>query len=76
MGPNRFFNDDFERVTGTESLFRGVRVAVIDPFFITCGNFPDKSIIHEFTDKLTTDIHSTLNLLRCQFMRYKSIASV
>ena len=30
-----FFNDDFGRLTGTEPLFRGVRVAVVDPFFIT-----------------------------------------
>ena len=31
-GPNGFFNDDFGKLTGTEPLFRGVRVAVIDPF--------------------------------------------
>ena len=64
-----FCNDDFGRLTGTEPLFRVVRVAVIDQFFITCDNSPDKCIIYEFTDKLTTDIHSTLSLLRCQFVR-------
>ena len=57
-------------------LFRGVRVTVIDPFFITCNNSPDKYIIHRITDKLTTDIHSMWNLLRCQFMRYRSTAFV
>ena len=51
-----FFNDGFGGLTGTESLFRGVRVAVMDPFFITCDN--------EMTDKLKTDIHSTISLLR------------
>ena len=59
-----FFNDDSGRLTGTEQLFRGVRVAIIDPFFITCDN-SDKSIIHGFTDKLSTDIISTLSLLKC-----------
>ena len=61
---------------GTEPLFWGIRVAVIDPFFITCDNFPDKSINYGITDKLTTDIHSTLNQLRCQFMRCRSTTSV
>ena len=70
------YNDDFGWLTETEPLFRGVRVAAIDPFFITCDNFLDKSIIHGITDKLTTDIHSTLNLLWYQFMRYKSIGLV
>ena len=33
LGPNRFlFNDDFGRLTGTEALFQGVRVTLIDPF--------------------------------------------
>ena len=40
------FNDDFGSLTGTEPLFRGVRVAVIDPFNITCDNSPDKYIIY------------------------------
>ena len=51
---NFFFNDD-GRLMGTEPLFQGVRVAVIDPFFITCDSSPDKSIIHVITDKLTSD---------------------
>ena len=70
------FKDDFGRLTGTLPLFRDVRVALIDPFVVTCDNSPDKSIIHGITDKLTTDIHSTLCLLRCQFMMYRSTASV
>ena len=66
LGPNRFFlNDDFGKLTGTEQLFRSVRGLVIDPFFITCYN-SDKSIIHWITDKLTGNIHSTLDLLTCQ----------
>ena len=56
---------------GTKSLCQGIRVAVIDSFFVTCDNSSDKSIIHGITD-----IRSTLNLLRCQFMRYRSTASV
>ena len=76
LEPNRFFSDNFDRLTGTESLFLGVRVAVMDPFFITCDNSPDKSNIRGITDKLTTDIHSTLSMLKCQFMRYRSTASV
>ena len=70
-----FLNDDFGTLKGTEPLFSCVRVAVI-LFFITCDNSPDKSIIHGITDKLTTDIHSTLSLLRCRFMGYRSRASV
>ena len=70
------FSTILTRLTGTESLFRGVRVQVIYPFFITCDSYLDKSIIHWITDKLTTDIHSTLSLLTCQFMRYRSTASV
>ena len=54
-----FFSDDFSRLSGTEPFFRSVRVGVIDPFFITCDNSPDKSIIHGFTDTLMTEI-STL----------------
>ena len=61
-----FFNDDFGIVTGSEALFLGVRVAVINPFFMTCDNYREKSIIHEITDTLTTDILSTLSLLRFQ----------
>ena len=71
-----YFNDDFGRLTWNEPLFRGVSIAVIDPFFITCDNSPDKSIIHGITDNLKIDIHSTLSQLRCQFMRYRSTASV
>ena len=67
LGPNQFFNYDFGRLTGTEPLFRGFRIAVIDSCFITCDNSPDKSIIHGITGKLTTDIHSMFNMLRCQF---------
>ena len=77
LRPNRFFsNDDFGSLTGTESLFRGVRGAVIYPLFIRCDNSPDKSIIHVITDKLTRDIHSMFSLLTCQFMKYRSTASV
>ena len=68
-GRTYFFNDEFGRLTGTESLFRGVRVAVI----FHLDNSPYKSSIHGITDKLMTDIHSTL---RCQFMRFRSTASV
>ena len=32
LRPNRFFYDNFDRLTETEPLFRGVRVAVINPF--------------------------------------------
>ena len=71
------FNDDFGRLAGTESLFRGVVVVVMDPFFITCESSTDKSITLGITDKLTTYTHSTLSLLSlCQFMRYRSTASV
>ena len=56
-GRTEFFNDDFGRLTGTEPLFRGVRISVKDPFFITCGNSPDKSIIHGISDRMTTDVH-------------------
>ena len=63
-------------MTGTEPLYRSVRVAVIDQFFITCDNPPDKSIIHGITYRLTTDIHSRLCLLMCQFMRCRSKACV
>ena len=73
--PNRFLNDDFDKLAGTGPLFLEVRV-VIDLLLITCDNSPDESIINGITDKLTTDIHFTLSLLRCQFMRYRSIASV
>ena len=76
LRPNSFFNDDFGRLTGTEPLFWGVSVAVIDPFCITCDYSPDKSLIHGITDNLSTDIHSMFNLLMCQFMRYRSTASV
>ena len=61
-----------EMLSGTKLLFRGVRVVVIDSFFITCVNSPDKSIIHGISDKQMTDIHSTMRLLWCQFMRYGS----
>ena len=71
-----FFNDDFGRLTGTEPLFRGIRVEVIDPFYITCDNSPDTSVIHGITYKLVANIHSMLTMLRCQFMRYRSTASV
>ena len=71
-----FFNDDFGRLTGTEPLFQGVWIVIIDPFFIICDNSLDKSIIHRITDKLMADIHSTLSLLRCQFMRYSSTTSL
>ena len=68
LGPNQlFFYDDLGRLTGTELLLRGVTVAVIDPFFIPCDCSPDTIIIHGITSKLMIDIHSTLNLLRCQF---------
>ena len=50
----QYYFDDFGRLTGNEPMFRGVRVAVVDPFFITCDNSPDTSIIHGITDKLTT----------------------
>ena len=75
-GKTDFFNDDFGRLTGNQPQFRGGGVGVIDIFFITSDNSPDKSIIHGITDKLTTDIHSILNLSRYQFMRYRSTASV
>ena len=65
----------FSRLTGTESLFQGIRVVVIDAFCITCDNSPNKSFIHGITDKLTSDIHWTLRLFRCQFMRYRWTAS-
>ena len=68
-GRTDFLNDDFGTLTKTDSLIRG-------PFFITCDNSPDKSIIHGIIDKLTTVIHSTLSLLRCQFMRYRPTASL
>ena len=58
-----FFNDDFGRLTGSEPLFRGVRVAVIDPFFIICDNSPDESIIHGMTDMLTTNIQSSKSVV-------------
>ena len=32
FGAKLIFNDDFGRYTGNEQLFRGVRVAVTDPF--------------------------------------------
>ena len=70
------FNDDFRKLTGTKPLFRDVRVAVIYSFLIICDNFPGKSVIHGITDKVTTDIHSNVRLLRCQFVRYRSTASV
>ena len=54
-GRTDFFNDDFGRLTETGTLFRGVRIAVIDPFIIACDNSPDKSIIHGITERLTTD---------------------
>ena len=38
------------------------------PLFITYDNSPDKSITHGITNKLTTDIHTTLSLLRYQFI--------
>ena len=47
--PTDFFNDDFGRLTGTEPLFRGVRVAVIDPFFITCT---DLQLLYDFPSVL------------------------
>ena len=75
-GRTDIFYVDFGRLTWTEPLFRDVRVQVIDTFFSTCDNSPDKSIIHVITGNLTTDIHSTLVLLRCQFMRYRSVVSV
>ena len=74
-GQTDFLNDDCGRLTWTEPLLRGVRVAVIDPFFITCDNSLYKSIIHGIADKMT-DIHSTFSLLRCQLMRYRSTASI
>ena len=55
-GQTKFFNDDFSRLMGTKPLFWRIRIAVIDPFFITCDNFSDKSIFHGITDKLMTDI--------------------
>ena len=61
---------------GDRPLARGVRVAVIDPFFVTCDNSPDKFIIPKITDKLTTDIHSMLSVLRCQLMKYRSTVTV
>ena len=76
FGAEPIFNDDLGRLTGTEPLFLGARVAVIDPFFITCNNSPDMFIIHAIIDKLTTDIHSRLSLFRCQFMRYRFTDSV
>ena len=76
LGRTNIFNDVFGRLIGTEPLFRGVRVAVKDPFLIICDNSPDKSTIHGITDKLKTDIHSTLSLLRCQFMMNRSTASL
>ena len=75
-GRTYFFNDVFGKLTGIESLFRGVGVAVIGPFIITCDNSPDKSISNGIADKLMTDIRSTFSLLRCQFMWYSSTASV
>ena len=56
LGRTDFFNDNFGTLTGTEPLFRGVRVAVIDPFFITCDNSRDKYFIQGITDNLTADI--------------------
>ena len=75
LGPNWFFNYAFGRLTRTEPLFRDVRVAVIYIFFITCDNSSDIFITHGIINTLTTDIHFTLSLLRCQFMRYRSTAS-
>ena len=49
-----FLNDDLGKFMGTEPLFWGVRVALIDPLFITRDNSPDKFINHGITDKLTT----------------------
>ena len=76
FGAEAIFNDGFGSLTGTEPLFRCVRFAIIYPFLVTCDNSLYKSIIHVITDKLTTDIHSTLSLLRCEFMKYRSTASV
>ena len=76
LGRTDLFNDDFGRFKGTKPLFRSVRVAVIDPFFITCDSYRDKCVIHGITDKLTTDIHSMLSLLRHQFMKNRSTSSV
>ena len=70
------FNDDFGRLMGSNHSFEASELAVINTFFITCDNSPDKSNIHDITNKLTTYSHSTLSLLRCQFMRYRSTASV
>ena len=71
-----FFKDNCGRLAATEALFWGVRVAEMDVCFNTCDNSPDKSIMLGITDKLMTDIHSTLSLLSCQFMRYRSTDSV
>ena len=62
-GPNKLFqNDDFGRLTGDWATVSRSQVYGNRPiFFITCDNFPDKSIIHGITDKLTTDIHSALS---------------
>ena len=62
LGPNLFFNDDFGRLAGSEPLFRGVRVAVMDQCFYTCDSFHDKSITLGIVDNLTTDIHSTIEV--------------
>ena len=48
-----YFNDNFDKQTGTKLLLRGVGFAVIDPFSITFHNSPDKYIIHRIADKLT-----------------------
>ena len=58
LGPTRFFNDDFGRLMRIDPLFRVVRVAVLDPFFMTYDKSPDKSIINGIINKLKADIHS------------------
>ena len=37
-GRTDLFNEGFGKLMGNEPLFRGISVAVIDPFFTTCGN--------------------------------------
>ena len=68
-----FFNNDFGRLTGTEPLFRAIRVAVIDPFFITCDNSPSSTGLPISWRQISTLRWACWG---CQFMRYRSTASV
>ena len=71
-GQTEFFSRCLWQVNGGRvTVSRRQGCSNMYPFFITCDNSPDKSIYHGITDKLITDIHPTLSLLGCQFMRYR-----